>query len=824
VGRARIAAAAAALAACALAPAAEAGSSLPSGPGPRPGPDLLYAEPQPAPPQLQNAGPWRAEPILVSGASAYRDGEFLYQDFLYDDHGAALDRDPTDARIPGHVFSLPNGSYTYPTRAPYAANAADLVELRVKPLARETAFRLTLNTLNDPSLVAATIAIGGDPNDPQDFPDGANVRAPAALFLTVRPGEGGMVGELVRAGSGERVEPAPRVSVSSERRQIEVRVPRAAWDPGRERVRLAAGVGLWDAAAGRYLLPRSGSATETQPGGGGGGDSTPAAFFNVAFRHDEPLPRVSDLQAVFLRPAWWRDAEQGARLEAGDVTGLHAVVDFDKLAAREDDDSGIPRTGPINRILASRFETQPGVDYSSTCFPGDPYDCKGTYQGRLQPYAIYVPRTPKPRAGYGLTLLLHSLTANHNQYSGSRHQSQFGERGAGSIVLTNLGRGPDNFFASYGAADLFEVWADVARHYDLDPDWTAISGYSMGGIGSFKIAEQFPDLFARLFSGVGYSDDRELVATLRNIPVLMWNVYTDELVPPPSYRPTADELDELGYRYEIDEFLPPLEHNSLAYNDEYAPAAAFLGSARVDRDPPHVTYVYDPDADHPELGFAAGHAYWVADVEVRDRGADAPGDAHGRVDAVSHASGAGDPEPSETARGAGALTGGTIPTAFFTRQWRTWGPAPRHAPRDALSLETENVRSLTVAVRRAGLTCDAAVELASDGPVELRLAGCGTALSFPAAGSRPAVATRARCGRRGRLTLALAGAETGEVESAEFLVGARSAGRDTSVPLRRTVRLGRRDRRARTVGARVTMRDGRTATLRQRAPRCMRRR
>src|SRR5256885_16598004 len=54
--------------------------------GPRPGPDLLYAD-APAAPQLENVAPWKAAPILISGAGAYRDGEWLYQDFLFDDHG-----------------------------------------------------------------------------------------------------------------------------------------------------------------------------------------------------------------------------------------------------------------------------------------------------------------------------------------------------------------------------------------------------------------------------------------------------------------------------------------------------------------------------------------------------------------------------------------------------------------------------------------------------------------------------------------------------------------------------------------------------------------
>ena len=115
-------------------------------------------------------------------------------------------------------------------------------------------------------------------------------------------------------------------------------------------------------------------------------------------------------------------------------------------------------------------------------------------RGQLQPYAIYVPRKPMPADGYGLTLLLHSLGANYNQYLGSRHQSQFGERGAGSIVITPRARGPDGGYDGYAGADVFEVWADVARRYRLDGRRTAITGYSMGGFGTFKLAEQYPDL------------------------------------------------------------------------------------------------------------------------------------------------------------------------------------------------------------------------------------------------------------------------------------------------------------------------------------------
>src|SRR3954454_11102432 len=80
--------------------AAPAYAGLPSvGSGHRPGPDVLYQAP-PRAPQLENAGPWKAGPLLVSGAAAYRSGEYLYQDFLNDDRGAAGVPDPTDPFIP----------------------------------------------------------------------------------------------------------------------------------------------------------------------------------------------------------------------------------------------------------------------------------------------------------------------------------------------------------------------------------------------------------------------------------------------------------------------------------------------------------------------------------------------------------------------------------------------------------------------------------------------------------------------------------------------------------------------------------------------------
>ena len=720
------------VAAFAAAPALAAQTrSLYSGPAPAPGPALLYRQPAVAP-QLTNTGPWKASPILVSGASAYRRGEFLYQDYLYDDHGAHETPDPSNpqATALGDLFSMPNGTYTYPTGPGYAGNAADLVEFRVKPLARATAFRITLNTLENPTLIAASIAIGGRPGQTFAFPDGANVRAPAHLFLTIHPRGSRLVADLVHAGSGARVSgPASTVRVDRARRQIQVEVPHRAWNPRRNVVRLALGVGLWNRAAARYLLPGL-TASTTGPGGAGVAKN-PAAFFNVAFRAHEPLPSVTAGENAVLNAAWWRDEAQGQALAHGDISPFFANVSFAKLARSVTDNSAVPRTGTFDRILASHFEPAQGVDFAHQCgFGGavNPASCQAEYLGRLEPYTIYVP-THRPAAGYGMTLLLHSLSANYNQFIGSRNQSQFANRAVPSIVITPEARGPDLEYQGLGAADTFEVWADVAHRYRLNPAYTDIAGYSMGGIGTFKLAAQFPDLFARAQPTVGAESTNGVLASLRNIPILMWNNTADELVNPALYGQTAANLDQLGYRYELDAYQPcaspkcsPLfpNHLELAINDQFAPAASFLGSTLVNRNPAHVTYVVDPARNASSLGIGGDHAYWVSGLALRANS----GNQLGTIDALSRGFGAGDPQHSSLKLGVGQLTGGNMGTLHFVRSSVTWGPVPPRPKADAIAITATNIRTMSIAVARAHVDCRVALQIKTDGPLTVSLPGC----------------------------------------------------------------------------------------------------
>ena len=79
-----------------------------------------------------------------------------------------------------------------------------------------------------------------------------------------------------------------------------------------------------------YRLP-SNNPSATQGGGASGLPNAPA-FYNVAFRFNEPMPDVQSPNAV-SDPAWWRENAQAHALTSGDISQFFANVDFNKLAA-----------------------------------------------------------------------------------------------------------------------------------------------------------------------------------------------------------------------------------------------------------------------------------------------------------------------------------------------------------------------------------------------------------------------------------------------------------------------------------------------------------
>jgi hypothetical protein len=496
-------------------------------------------------------------------------------------------------------------------------------------------------------------------------------------------------------------------------------------------------------------------------------------------------------------------------LASGDVSEFHANVSFAKLAKQTNDESGVPHSGHLDRIFASHLNFGQGVDYNVKCFTSTASECTGRYLGQLQPYALYVPNKRLPATGFGLVVSMHGLSANYNEFLGSHESAQMGERGTGSIVASPESRGPDGSYKSYAETDVFEMWADVARHYKLNAALTDVTGYSMGGGGSYRLASRWPDLWARAFPIVGPPTSAASFKSLRNIPVMAWYGQNDELVGPEMSEEAFVNAQQAGIRYDHWLFTPA-GHITEGNNDEYGPAADFFGAHTVNRDPAHVTYVVDPTADSKALD-PANHAYWMSGLAPRKAGSAAT------LDAVSHAFGVGDPPVLPPALGAGTLNGGSHGPLPYQRRTFAWGPAPAQARADRLDITARNLSSATVAVARARVDCNVDLHVDSDGPLKVNLVGCGRSVTAAAGRTVSRGAPRLRLSVRyargcGTATASLSGRDRAGVRTVAYYRASHRIGLARKTPFRQRVR--RRSRSYR-VEARVRMRDGRKATLRR---------
>jgi hypothetical protein len=713
-----------------------AAASLPSvGSGERPGPPLLYKRP-PEAPQLANRAPFRAKPLLVSGTDAYRGGEYLYQDYLFDDRGADTVEGSGGQRDSTGSASPTSGNVFYPTADRFGANAADLVELRVKPTRGAILYRVTLNTVkvDDAAIVGIGIDTDRSGGVPVAWPGGAGVTSPGLDRFVTAWGTGGSVfrrdplsGKLVADPSPAGVD----VSISRARNQMTIRVPRSVMDPGRATWRYVAGVGLRSATNG-FEQVRSGGPTSTEPGSGDPSEGAPGVF-NLAFRFGEPQgsrPRPGYEPNVGLGN--WFESKQArllkrpAPLVAPSTGGFGADVSFARLADR------------VRRDIHPPKATQARILPSSQRVPEGFRDRFPAYGGRLQPYLVHAPPSARPSRPRGLTFSLHSLGGTYTQYSVSNPTQlrQFGDE-RDNLVVTPLGRGADGWYMDEGEVDFFEVWRDVAARFRLDPNRVALTGYSMGGYGTSRLGVLYPDLFGRAFTAVGppargewlppapprdigrFTQDtnsHRLLENARWLPYLNWVAAGDDLVLHPGPRKQQRRFDRLGLRSQLWTF--PGEHSTLAVVDEWEAAKRFLGSARVKRAPNRVNHALMPDTFRASLGLVHDHAYWVSDLRARNRSGN-PGTnpARAEIDARSLAFGQGDPRTAPVT----SANGG--PPAPSTVEGTRWTGIERREARNALEVRLENLNRATIDGRRARLSGRRTlrVRIAADGPGAMRL-------------------------------------------------------------------------------------------------------
>jgi len=619
------------------------------------------------------------------------------------------------------LFSPFAGDVLYPTDPRYLGNAADLVEFRIKPTSTAIYYRVTLNSVAAANVAVVGIGIAMRPGSggPVQWPYGAGISSMGLNAFITAWGTGGA---LTRLPSGVSTPlPAGDVHMNLHTSQMTIIVPRSLMNPGMATWRYVLGTGLWGGDGWMQVMPGA-TALPNQPVSGNPLVGAPAVF-NLGFRFHEPQGSVAGttggLPGYSTEPgtgSWFED-QQAAYLAKRTTGDDYEDVDFAALAAHVN--RWLHAPGRVQaRIYASSLPIKPGVNHTGV-FP--------EYGGTLQPYLLTLPPDYNPAKRYPLTLSLHASLATYtmfNVFMPNWGAQLGGERG--SIVATNLARGINGPEPASGScvdsaeADFFEMWADIARHFSLNPNRTTVSGYSLGAYAAYQLAEENPDLFANAFTVVGVPPTNgcspELLGNLSWVPLLAWNQVDDSQVPYQQVIQTQSTLTQLGVRHEQWSF-PAGGHLGPALRDDWQPAVTWLGHDTVVRNPPSIDYGYCPALDDPAYRLVHNHAYWISGMRLAHDNGSSSSLALGQVDARSLAFGVGLPTP------ANYTTTGTAGGSAATVQGTRWTPIPAAPVHNELTLTLENLAALTVDGRGARLTGSKplTVDITSESPARVRL-------------------------------------------------------------------------------------------------------
>jgi hypothetical protein len=639
----------------------------------------------------------------TSGTSRLVPGALEYTDFLYDDHGAR----GINRSFPIAGLAPSDGTYEY--ASPDAKkNGADIFRVGIGLDADASYWRIDWTTLANPAIPVAEFAIDSTPGaGAATWPGLSGLKSNGIDQALVVSAQGAWL--LDSAGAKTAV---GTVAVDTAARSFVARIPKADLPvDGQWVVRVASG---------QATPAGDGFAAVDQDHGSTG--LTPPVF-NVGFRapHQEPE-----------KDNYWMEDAQAQALTLGDVSQFSTTLDWAALAAGGETPEPLV-TGYSNRWYVSSITVGDGqgavADSGQGTGDGNP-----NFYGPVQPYAVYVPTGYDGSAPTKLTWILHSLSEQHNQYLAlaPTFVDQACEQ-RNSICATPLGRGPDMWYFNEGELDFWEVWNRLASSFNLDAERTVLSGYSMGGWGTYKLGLANPDLFAkavvlagppgcglRVVQGVGGGTGAACTSDGNSTPFLenaRWLPYyiahgtDDELVPISSVVEQVNEFKKTGNRFRF-ELYPGMDHLAYGAADHFKSAAEHMGSGPRTTSPDRVVLRWYPHLDRPEWGMAETGAYWISDPAAVATGAG----SQARIDAVSKAQPFNDVAPQF-----GPAT--DIPTdpvpAVVTEQ--TWLLLDPPEARPTISLNLTNVARLTVDVLGAGFTPgqSGTITITSDQPTQV---------------------------------------------------------------------------------------------------------
>jgi hypothetical protein len=207
------------------------------------------------------------------------------------------------------------------------------------------------------------------------------------------------------------------------------------------------------------------------------------------------------------------------------------------------------------------------------------YAFTSALDGSVQPYSLYLPAGYRKDGHYGLAVYLHGATGNDAAAAASVAAAEPEDM----LVLAPFCRG-DLAYSGAGERDAIDAIDLTMKRYAIDADRVYLSGSSMGGFGTWKLAKLYPWKFAAAASFAGWTG-LDMLDNLGSLPFLAAHGDADATIP---FEPDKKAVEYLASRGGKASFalLPGAGHDAFgAWTAKEGPGRLLAWMRQFKRDP-----------------------------------------------------------------------------------------------------------------------------------------------------------------------------------------------------------------------------------------------
>jgi dienelactone hydrolase len=201
--------------------------------------------------------------------------------------------------------------------------------------------------------------------------------------------------------------------------------------------------------------------------------------------------------------------------------------------------------------------------------------------GSVQPYGLTIPDSYDGSKPVRLDVVLHGRGEQLTEISFIAAHESAKPVTQDYITLDVYGRG-NNAYRWAGETDVFEAIDSVKARYKIDDKKIVLRGFSMGGAGAWQIGLHFPDRWAAVEAGAGFTETKKYA---KLGPLVGYQEALLRIYDAVDYAANAQMVPMVGYGGEID---PQLQ---ASINIQERLAAEHI-------EPPHMLFLIGPATAH----------------------------------------------------------------------------------------------------------------------------------------------------------------------------------------------------------------------------------